>query len=97
MTLEIVSETDNKLFGRKDIKAKFTHIQATPSRKEALEALAQKFGHQDSIVIDRLNQHFGRKETDVSAKIYDSLEIAKRFEPAYRFIRGQPKAKKQGA
>ncbi|MDP2717301.1 MAG: 30S ribosomal protein S24e [Candidatus Micrarchaeota archaeon] len=97
MTLEIVSETDNKLFGRKEVCAKFTHIAATPSRKDAVEALAEKFGHKDSIVIDEINQRFGRKEADVLAKIYDSPEQAKSVEPKHRFTRGQPKAKKEGA
>ncbi len=97
MTLEIVSETDNRLFARKEVRAKFTHIEATPSRKEAVEALAEKFGHKDSIVIDAIDQRFGRKEADVTARIYDSPEKAKGVEPGYRFTRGQPKAKKEGA
>lgn len=98
VALEIVSETQNKLYDRKEVKAKFTHISATPSRKEVVEALAEKFGHKDSIVIDKVTQHFGRKEAEVSAKIYDRLEDAQKLEPSYRFDRtsGKKEEKKDG-
>lgn len=98
VALEILSETQNKLYDRREVKAKFTHISATPSRKEVVDALAEKFGHKDSIVIDKVTQHFGRKEAEVSAKIYDRLEDAQKLEPAYRFDRtlGKKEEKKDG-
>ncbi len=87
MELTVKSEKDNPLFDRKEVNVQIGHISATPSRKEVLEALAAKFGHKESIVIDKITHHFGRKSVEVKAKVYAKAETMKTTEPAYRLAR----------
>ena len=87
MELTVKSEKDNPLFDRKEVTVQIGHISVTPSRKDVLEALASKFGHKESIVIDQITHAFGRKSVQVSAKIYSKAETMKQTEPAYKQAR----------
>lgn len=87
MELTVKTEKDNPLFDRKEVTAALGPVQTTPSRKEVLEALAKKFGHKESIVIDKVTHHFGRKNVLIDAKIYSKPENMKQTEPAYKLAR----------
>ncbi len=91
MELIVKSEKDNPLFDRKEVAVTLSQITLTPSRKEVLDALAQKFGHKESIVIDKITHHFGRKSVQVDAKIYTKTETMKETEPAYKLARTEGK------
>ncbi len=87
MELTVKSEKENPLFDRKEVTVQLDPVKTTPSRKDVLEALAKKFGHKETIVIDKITHHFGRKNVQVSAKIYSKAETMKQTEPAYRLAR----------
>lgn len=91
MELSVKSEKDNPLFDRKEVVVQLDRVGVTPSRKDVLDALSKKFGHKESIVIDTITHHFGRKSVQVSAKIYSKPETMKQIEPAYRLARTEGK------
>ncbi len=91
MELTVKSEKDNPLFDRKEVVVQLDKVGVTPSRKDVLESLAKKFGHKESIVIDKITHHFGRKNVQVSAKIYSKPETMKQTEPAYKLARTEGK------
>ena len=94
MTLEVISEKENTLYDRKEVVVKLDKLEITPSRKEVLEELGKKFGHKDGIIIERIDQMFGRKEVTVSARIYAKPEDAKKYEQDYLAARTEGRKKK---
>ena len=74
MTLKIIEEKHNALFGRKEVKASI-ESKTTPSRKEITEMLAQKFSvHADHVKITKIAGSFGSKVFTILASIYSSKE-----------------------
>jgi len=74
MEIEIIQENQNPLFNRKEIKF---HVEAdvTPSEKEIIELIAQKFSSQpENISVKGIHGKFGTKEFTVGANIYASQE-----------------------
>ena len=93
--MQVNEEKENKLYNRKEIEVTLDSKNGTVSRKEVLEELKKKYSGE--IVIEKIDQKFGRNFVSVKARIYHSKEEAVKFEPQWRFTRGQPKAKKEGA
>ncbi len=91
MDIEVISEKDNALYDRKEVVAKLGQFTVTPSRKEVIEELAKKFGHKESIVIDRITHRFGRKQVEVLAKVYKDVAKVKEIEPSFRMARTEGK------
>jgi ribosomal protein S24E len=74
MEFEITKETENPLFKRKEIQLS-VEAETTPSEKEMLEAIAQKFSTQaDNISMKGIHGKFGSKTFTVTANIYESAE-----------------------
>jgi len=98
MKIEITEDSKNPLYDRRELVAVASEITATPSRKDVIGEIA-KMTHvkEDCIVIDRIQQRFGRKTAAINAKIYSAADKAKKFERAYKFSRTEKKAaKKEG-
>lgn len=74
MTLKIIEEKNNPLFGRKEIKA-VIESEKTPSRAQVLELLSKKFSASpESIKILGIKGSFGVKKFSIEANIYQSKE-----------------------
>ncbi|MCX6767395.1 MAG: hypothetical protein NTY90_01530 [Candidatus Micrarchaeota archaeon] len=94
MKLEVASDSKNPLYDRREIQALASATKATPSRKQIMEELAKQLGVKpDCIVIDKIEQRFGRQSAGVKAKVYSSPESAKKFEKEYKFARTEGKKK----
>ena len=79
--LNIISENENALYKRKEIKAT-VKAEITPNNKEVKEMLAKQFSTQvESIVIKGIYGKFGSKEFEINANIYETAEDRKRNEP----------------
>ncbi len=75
MTLKILEEKDNALFGRKEIRAALDS-EITPSRSHVLELLSKKFSVPvENVKIKGIRGNFGVKSFAVEANIYVSEEI----------------------
>ena len=74
MTLKIIEEKENQLFGRKEIKAAL-ESDITPSRTQILELLSEKFGvPKENIKIKGIRGNFGTNGFSIEANIYNSKE-----------------------
>ncbi len=74
MEIKIIQENQNPLFNRKEIKFN-VEAEVTPSEKEIIELIAQKFSSQpENISIKGIHGRFGSKTFTINANIYDSPE-----------------------
>ncbi|MFH1638461.1 MAG: hypothetical protein ABIB71_08600 [Candidatus Woesearchaeota archaeon] len=81
MELEIISETDASLLGRKNLLLKASYIgQPTPKREEFVKEIAKiAKAAEELVVVDKIEQRFG-EGARVAASIYQDSESRKRFE-----------------
>ncbi|MFH0835709.1 MAG: hypothetical protein V1834_00940 [Candidatus Micrarchaeota archaeon] len=91
--MNVLNETDNKLFNRKELVVEIDAMGGTPSRKDAVEEIAKKYGSKDLVVIRKINQNFGNKKAVVEARIYKDADSLKKSEPSFVLERGKPKQK----
>jgi small subunit ribosomal protein S24e len=91
MDVEIVSKYENKLLNRTEVRFKANHAtEKTPGRDQVREALAKTLGgNKDTIVVDEMHSSFGKPETLGYAKVYGSVEAAKKLEPRHLQIRNK--------
>ena len=70
--MEIISEKDNKLFNRKEIKVN-VEAEITPSHEETKKLISEKFSTQpENIRVKKIAGKFGTKIFTISANIYSS-------------------------
>jgi ribosomal protein S24E len=82
MNLQIVEQKKNQLLSRKEIRARLSYEQATPSNDELKKQLAtaMKVGA-DVLSIQHIYPAYGDKKAEVMFNVYDSAEIMKKVEP----------------
>lgn len=84
MKIEILSEKENPLLKRKEVKVKITFEGGIKSRKEIRKALISKLNSKDELtVLDGLKTRFGEKKAEGYVKVYKNREVLK-VEPKYR-------------
>jgi len=84
----IVKQSDNRLIGRKEYVLRVDYDGGTPSRSELREIIASKLGvNVGRLMIVSVDPSFGSRFSRVIARVYDSEETLKRFEPKYLLIR----------
>ena len=84
MDIEVVSEKENKLVDRKEIRIKVGFSGATPKRSEIEGELSGKLGvNSDLMVIRQINDKYGVKSIEADVHIYKNVEKLKEMEPEY--------------
>lgn len=85
MNIKIVSEFDNKLFNRKEIKFSIENGEAqTPRKSDVKTELCKKLSlNPDNMVIVKINQEFGSRSLNGHANYYNKKELINKFEPSY--------------
>ncbi len=99
MEIEIEEKRENPLLYRKEIRFVVIHEgEGTPSRAIVKEELAKKLKEKTgNIIIDYIRSHFGSQKSIGYAKVYKSLDDAKKIEPEYIIKRNiETKEKKKG-
>ena len=88
MTLKVISEKENQLFKRKEVKIS-VYSEKSPSREEASKILSEKFSvPSENVKIKNIQGSFGSKIFDIEANLYshksdkDSIELKKKKETA---------------
>lgn len=90
MELIIKKKEAKPLVEREEIRA-VIKSDVTPSYDQAREAIASKLNKPaELIVVKNVYSEFGKRESDVRAFVYNSIDALKKFEP-------KPKAKKEKA
>ena len=91
MNLKIISQTEEPLLSRTNIKASISFEAQTPSTEDVKKQLASAAKKDEKlVVIKKIATHYGSREADVDAYIYTSEEEMKKIEP-------KPKEKKEKA
>ncbi|RLF60483.1 MAG: 30S ribosomal protein S24e [Thermoplasmata archaeon] len=85
MELEIIEKRENPLLNRTEIKFRVKHQgEKTPERELVKNDLAEMLKVNKSlIIIDYIRPGFGMAISSGYAKVYKSMEDAKRVEPSY--------------
>ncbi|WP_435333998.1 30S ribosomal protein S24e [Haloarchaeobius sp. TZWWS8] len=90
MDIEIISETENPMLHRTDVKFEMVHEDATPSRLSVRDSLAAKLNKDaDEVVIRKLDTKFGMRKTVGLAKVYDSAAHAQEVEHEHMLERNK--------
>jgi len=89
MDVDIISEEENPMLHRTDIRFETTHEEATPSRLSVRDSLAAKLDKaSEEVVVHELDTKFMRK-TIGYAKVYDTAEDALDVEQEYMLERNK--------
>ena len=85
MELVIEEKKDNPLLNRMEIRFRVKHPKAsTPKREDIRNLIAANLNvEKDRVIIARMHTPFGIHETKGYAKVYYSVEDAKKIEPDY--------------
>lgn len=94
MRIEIEGKKENPLLERVEVNFRVEHDGAsTPTRDEIGTQLAGALGvKRETVIVDSMDPQFGRQVTIGYAKVYDSIESAKKFESDYQLARNKVEA-----
>ncbi len=96
-SINILSETENKLLNRKEIEFEITHpTSSTPKRLDIRKKIAAQFNKEENLtLIIQLDTKYGIGLTKGQARLYENATDIKKIEPAYMIKRNMPKEKKE--
>ena len=90
MDVDIISEDENPMLHRTDIRFETTHEEATPSRLSVRDSLAAKLDKDsEEVVVHELDTKFGMRKTAGYAKVYESPEFARDVEQEHMLERNK--------
>ena len=84
MEIDIISEEENPMLHRTDVRFQIVHEEASPSRLSVRDSLAAKLNRDSNeVVVHRLDTKYGMRKTIGYAKVYESAENAADVEQEY--------------
>jgi small subunit ribosomal protein S24e len=90
MDIDIISEEENPMLHRTDVRFQIVHEEASPSRLSVRDSLAAKLNKDSSeVVVHRLDTKYGMRKTIGYAKVYESAEDAADVEQEYMLERNK--------
>ncbi|GAB3412803.1 30S ribosomal protein S24e [Haloparvum alkalitolerans] len=90
MDVDIISEEENPMLHRTDVRFEIVHEEATPSRLSVRDSLAATLDKgSDEVVVHELDTKFGMRKTVGYAKVYDSAEFATEVEQEHMLERNK--------
>ena len=93
MEIDIISEDDNPMLHRSDVRFEIAHDEATPSRLSVRDSLAAKLNKEsDEVVVHDLDTKFGMRKTVGYAKVYESPDFARDIEQDHMLDRNKIEA-----
>lgn len=94
MNINVENEKINRLLHRTEIKCRIDTDGRTPSRQEIVKKIAAKKGvNEDLVIVDRINQEYGKKEATAYVKVYESKKTAQTIEAKHKIERSNKKPK----
>ncbi len=94
--LEIVSDSENRLLGRRELKVKFKAGNGILTRQAAAEAIASKLGvSKEGVQIISLRGKFGARDANVDAYVFSNSQNAKMQLAEYVLLRHLPKEERK--
>jgi small subunit ribosomal protein S24e len=97
MDIDIISEEENPMLHRTDVRFEIVHDDATPSRLQVRDSLAAKLDKgSDEVVVHKLDTKFGMRKTVGYAKVYDTADFARDVEQEHMLERNKITADEEG-
>ncbi len=96
--MKIIEENkkENPLLHRKEVTLKIKDYEETPSREEVLEKISAELGYEkENIIIEKIDQEYGKKEAKCRIKVYESNEEKEKYSKKYKEERTQKKEEKE--
>jgi small subunit ribosomal protein S24e len=96
MEIKVLEEKNNPLLQRREVQFSIIQNLGTPSRLEIKNKLAAYLNSKpELVIIERMKQEFGKRETRGYAKIYESVERLKNVETEHIIQRNEKKPEKK--
>jgi len=90
MDIDIITEDENPMLHRTDVRFEITHDEATPSRLSVRDSLAAKLNKDSAeVVVHELDTKFGMRKTIGYAKVYESPDHARDVEQEHMLDRNK--------
>ena len=90
MEIDIISEKENPMLHRTDVRFEVTHEEASPSRLSVRDSLAAKLNKDsDEVVVHKLDTKYGMRTTVGYAKVYETSDAASEVEQEYMLERNK--------
>ena len=90
MDIEIVSEEENPMLHRRDVRFEVVHDEASPSRLSVRDSLAAKLNKDaEEVVVHSIDTKYGMRKSMGYAKVYDSPADAADVEQEYMLERNK--------
>ena len=90
MEITVISEEENPMLHRTDVRFRVSHAEATPDRLAVRDSLAARLNkNADEVVVRSLNTKFGMRETVGEAKVYQGPDFAKDVEQEHMLARNK--------
>ena len=90
MEIDIISEKENPMLHRRDVRFEVVHEDATPSRLSVRDSLAAKLNNDaDEVVVRAVDTKYGMRKSIGYAKVYDTPEQAQEVEQSYMLDRNK--------
>lgn len=97
MDIDVISEDENPMLHRTDVRFEIHHEDATPERLQVRDSLAATLDRDsDEVVIRSLETKYGMRKTVGEAKVYDSPEDARDVEQEHMLERNSISAEDDG-
>ena len=90
MEIDIISEKENPMLHRRDVRFEVVHEDASPSRLSVRDSLAAKLNKDaGEVVVHAVNTKYGMRKSIGYAKVYDTPEQARDVEQEYMLERNK--------
>lgn len=97
MDIEIISQEENPMLHRTDVRFEIVHEDASPARLQVRDSLAAKLDKgSDEVVVHKLDTKFGMRKTAGYAKVYESADFARDVEQKHMLKRNKITADEDG-
>jgi len=92
MAFKIVSQEEEPLLSRIHVKAELIFENATPSNAEVAKQIASSMKKDESlVVVKKIATHYGEKQADVDAVVYENKEAKESIEAKTKHMRDAEK------
>ena len=90
MDIEVVSDEENPMLHRRDVRFQVVHDEASPSRLSVRDSLAAKLNKDaEEVVVHSIDTKYGMRKSMGYAKVYDSPADAADVEQEYMLDRNK--------
>lgn len=97
MEIEVLSERENPLLSRKEIRCLIRYQGPTPTIKDVKLKIAAMYNvDKNLVIVDKIDQEFGKMESKCYVKIYSDEDMMKMIEKKSTLEKNKIEEEKEG-